>query len=192
MKKVFEEYGKIYEEIFEHLYPAKNNTGFAERNLSVNFSKAYEKVATSKAISWFEFQFGAKNNLHLDALILDASNKKLMLIESKRFSSPSKKIREIYEDIDRIYSCIEELRTSNNNRIFKLKKYKTIYGIVLADVWSETKKKKSILAAYKEKNFLQNFSTNINTNKKITNETYYVYNFRTVPNYHLVSFVWKL
>ena len=34
---VFRLYQLNYERIFDVLYPAKNNTGFTERNLSVNF-----------------------------------------------------------------------------------------------------------------------------------------------------------
>ena len=56
---VFLRYGDMYREILNEIYPAKNRTGFSERNLSVNFSKAFEKIACEsgqKAISWFEFQ----------------------------------------------------------------------------------------------------------------------------------------
>lgn len=42
---VFGEYQGIYKKILGSFYPAKNSTGFQERNLSVNLSKAYEKVA---------------------------------------------------------------------------------------------------------------------------------------------------
>nr|MCR5719802.1 hypothetical protein [Lachnospiraceae bacterium] len=58
--KIMEEYKQIYEKIFKTMYPAKNSTGFPERNLSANYSKAYETVNTN-AITWFEFQFGPKN-----------------------------------------------------------------------------------------------------------------------------------
>ena len=58
-----------YEKIFEHIYPAKNSSGFTERNLSVNFAEAYEKTAmqlNQNCITWYEFQFGEKNNQHYE------------------------------------------------------------------------------------------------------------------------------
>ena len=196
MEEVFDEYGRIYETILKDLYPAKNSTGFPERNLSVNFSKAYEKIAATNgqnAISWFEFQFGDKNDLHIDAVIMNTSSKELIFVESKRFSEPAKKIREVGEDIDRIYSCIEELKEDGNDSRINLKKYKKVYGLVLADVWTETPQKKSILKAYNENKFLEEFSTTINSKQNgISSEKYYVHDFDKLPNYHLVSFMWKL
>lgn len=98
---VFENYRYNYQRIFSLLYPSKNSTGFTERNLSVNFANAYERINPS-AITWFEFQFGENNNLHYDAVIIDTENKRLLLIESKRFSNPHTKIASIANDIDRI------------------------------------------------------------------------------------------
>ena len=77
---VFENYRYNYQRIFSLLYPSKNSTGFTERNLSVNFANAYERINPS-AITWFEFQFGENNNLHYDAVIIDTENKRLLLIE---------------------------------------------------------------------------------------------------------------
>ena len=91
---VFENYRYNYQRIFSILYPSKNSTGFTERNLSVNFANAYERINPS-AITWFEFQFGENNNLHYDAVIIDPENKRLLLIESKRFSNPHTKIESI-------------------------------------------------------------------------------------------------
>ena len=92
LDKVFELYKENYEKIFDVFYPAKNSTGFTERNLSVNFCKAYETVFP-ESISWFEFQFGENNNLHYDALIINPKLKVILLIESKRFSNPSKNLK---------------------------------------------------------------------------------------------------
>ena len=74
---VFENYRNNYQRILSLLYPSKNSTGFTERNLSVNFANAYERV-NSSAITWFEFQFGENNNLHYDAVIIDPKNKRLL------------------------------------------------------------------------------------------------------------------
>lgn len=72
---VFENYRYNYQRIFSILYPSKNSTGFTERNLSVNFANAYERINPS-AITWFEFQFGENNNLHYDAVIIDPEKQK--------------------------------------------------------------------------------------------------------------------
>ena len=96
---VFENYRNNYQRILSLLYPSKNSTGFTERNLSVNFANAYERV-NSSAITWFEFQFGENNNLHYDAVIIDPKNKRLLLIESKRFSNPHQKIASVGADIN--------------------------------------------------------------------------------------------
>lgn len=47
--EVFENYKNNYVKIFDMIYPAKGNTGFPERNLSVNFAKAYEKMFENSA-----------------------------------------------------------------------------------------------------------------------------------------------
>ena len=71
-KTVFSEFRQNYIDILNVLYPSKNSTGFTERNLSVNFAKAYEQIVPT-AHTWYEFQFGTKNNLHFDAIIVDAA-----------------------------------------------------------------------------------------------------------------------
>lgn len=193
MEEVFDEYGRIYETILKNLYPAKNSNGFCERNLSVNFSKAYEKKATENkqtAISWFEFPFGKK--LHLDLIIMNVTKKELILIESKKFNNPIKKFQEFGEDIDRIYSCIEELKDEDNGRRIDMKKYMKKYGLLLADVWTENPLKESIYKAYNDNSFLETFSNQIESEHKITRGYYYTYNFKDLSDYHLVSLMWQL
>ena len=146
---VFAEYQGIYQKILDSFYPAKNSTGFPERNLSVNLSKAYEKVAEvkgQKSISWFELQFGERNNSHVDAVIINLSTNELLVVEAKRFSNPALKMKEVSKDIERIHSLVAELKTEDRIEMDKIKK---CYGIVLADVWIETDIKKQILKSYK-------------------------------------------
>ena len=148
MKSVFELYAEEYRNIFGMMYPAKNSTGFPERNLSVNFARAFEKMAKSnkqRCGAWYEFQFGEKNNLHVDAIILNPDAKEMLIIESKRFSNPVKKIEEVKEDITRIPKLYNELKQENRIDMPIIKK---CYGVILADVWDETDVKKDILESY--------------------------------------------
>ena len=63
-KELFDAYVAQYNNVLSRMgYPAKNSTGFTERNLSVNFSKVYEKK-NPEAVSWFEFQSG-ENRIRL-------------------------------------------------------------------------------------------------------------------------------
>ncbi len=80
LESVLAEYKAKYVSVFRNFYPAMGSTGFPERNLSVNFSKAFETVAASRGYdvySWFELQMrgnGKKDengNKHCDALIVD-------------------------------------------------------------------------------------------------------------------------
>lgn len=153
-RELFEQYGGVYKTVLSNMYPAKNNTGFPERNLSVNFSKAYETVANiaeETAISWFEMQFGEKNNLHVDAVIINETVGEMLIVESKRFNHPLKKAEEIVKDIGRIYGFISELKSENENKDKKaridLSKINHCYGVILADVWTEGDVKRIFLKA---------------------------------------------
>lgn len=200
LNDVFDSYESIYRKILDNIYPAKNSTGFPERNLSVNFSKAYESVAlhnNQEAFTWFEFQFGEFNNLHVDAVIINNSTKELFVIESKRYSNPTTKMKEIGEDIDRIYLLIDELKRENDSNIIRIKidGFKHIYGVILADVWSETPQKADILQAYKDKSLLEKYNYEIRHIHDIKDVDYYIQSFSDndyVKKYNLVSFVWEL
>ena len=189
MKKIFDEYGNIYRKILEKIYPAKGSTGFAERNLSVNFSKAYEKIFPS-ALSWFEFQFGKKN--HVDAVIVNEESQEIFVIESKRYSVQSK-ITAVGHDIDRIKTFLDELKKENdrrneNDRRIDLSKIKKFYGVILADVWTEVDNfKRKILKSYQEENFLTEFKEFLKFESKISNPHYNVQDIENRENYFLVS-----
>lgn len=200
LELVFSAYGSIYTHILENIYPAKNSTGFPERNLSVNFSKAYERIALEKgdnAYSWFEFQFGAMNSFHVDAVIINDTLQEIYIIESKRYSNPTAKMREVGEDIDRIYDFIEELKKENLNEIIRidLSKFEHYYGIILADVWTETPLKKDILKAYEMGNFLDSFKKQIGNKHDLKEVQYFIQNFDYIKNvnkYHLISLCWEI
>lgn len=208
MDSVFNEYGKIYQDILNSIYPAKNSTGFAERNLSVNFSKAYEKRAVlngQEAISWFEFQFGEKNNLHVDAVLLNKNTKEMCIVESKRFSNPFPKMKEIGKDIQRILDFITELKVENSKGTIRIdiSSVKKCYGVILADVWRETAVKKEILQSYKEgmenpdseEAFLNKFHKEIGEIGANTEIHYNVKSFEGLMNvekYSLISLWWEI
>lgn len=206
--KIINEYKKTYIKILCEMYPAKNSTGFPERNLSVNFSKAYEKIMgqdDKDIVTWYEFQFGKKNNHHVDAIMLDKNNNSIFIMESKRFSNLPKKIYEVGQDINRIKELLEELKEENQKGIKRidLSNYKNYYGVILADVWTETDFKKDILKSFQdgmnygtsERAFLNKYNKELG-NIKIENDIhYYVANLgeiKDLEKYNLLVMIWKL
>ena len=187
---VFGIYQNNYIKIFGLLYPSKNSTGFTERNLSVNFAKAYESMNPSSA-TWYEFQFGDKNNLHYDAIIINPKGKEILIIESKRFSNVAKKTSEIKSDIDRINLSLSKY-LHEFDRVENNKGY-SIIGVILADVWDENSAKHSILESYKNKSFVEDYSM------PPIHPVYSVLDFKALgkyewveKNYYLLSLAWKV
>lgn len=196
---LLKKYKENYEKIFDVFYPAKNSTGFTERNLSVNFAKAYEKI-NPNAITWYEFQFGEKSNLHYDAVIINPEKMELILIESKRFTNPSRKIKEIECDIARINQSISEYCTDFSSRIDNFEKYMVI-GVVLCDVWTETKSKTDIRDSFQNSEFLNNYLPDLcaQEDKSFENTEYFCLDFGSLKryeslskNYHLLGMIWEL
>ena len=180
---IFSQYQSIYKSIFRVLYPAKGSTGFTERNQSVNFSKAYEAYNPA-AKTWYEFQFGEKNNLHYDALIINPLSKEILLVESKRFSNPSKKLKEVKSDITRINLSVKDYLPDFTSRIDGFLDY-TLYGVILADVWTETKAKNKILNTFQNHSFIETFLPNIQHDDHIElpNLTNFVMDFKDLENH---------
>lgn len=196
LQVIFEKYKEKYVYILKCLYPSKNSTGFPERNLSVNFSKAVEEFYPS-ACTWFEFQFGEKNNLHFDAVIIIPEIKSIYIIESKRFSNPTKKIEEIKKDMVRVNSVSTKYRGELAARIHNFSEH-AVFGVILADVWTETKVKTKIKNAYLNCNFIDLFIPALN-NAPFNNESYFVIGFEEATeydwvnqNYYLLSMMWQV
>ncbi len=194
---VFRLYQLNYERIFDVLYPAKNNTGFTERNLSVNFCKAYESLHP-EAISWYEFQFGAKNNLHYDAVIINPTKNEVLLIESKRFSHPKEKIAGVYSDIARINDVMSSYCKEFMERIYHCSGA-SVYGVILADVWTQTKRKTEIWDTFKRGAFITRMLPEGYGVPTLPDCTYFVNEFPNVKraavirdDYKLLSLVWKV
>ncbi|MBE5825200.1 MAG: hypothetical protein IJ683_01820 [Butyrivibrio sp.] len=206
--RIFNEYEKIYVGILSNMYPAKNSTGFPERNLSVNFAKAYERISQSKgnaAYTWYEFQFGTENNLHVDAVIVNPAEQELLIIESKRYSNPTSKMKEVGEDIERIQSFLSEIEAENRNGIIRINAtdYKKAYGVILADVWTETLLKGEICDSYlngmlepdSPKAFLNKYRDGLGIEFVPTGVNYFASNLSEIEDtkkYNLVSFMWEL
>lgn len=196
LKCVFENYQQHYSKIFDYMYPAKNSTGFTERNLSVNFIKGYESARAmydEKIVSWYEFQFGEKNNYHVDAVMWNISLGELYVIESKRFDNPSAKIREIDADINRIYALVDELKSecATSKQRIPINNISQIFGVILADAWNETKIKNNIITSYREKSFIGKYLAT----ERIKNPIYDVREFnqsKTLEKYKLLSLAWEL
>ncbi len=205
----FKNYENQYISILEYLWPAKGSTGFTERNLTCHFSKAYEKVAQENgqdAYTWFEFQFGTKSDQHYDAVIVNPSDKKVIIIESKRFTSSLSKVRAINTDIKRIMEFPSVLHSEYERkevegiRIYDFDKYE-VWGLVLADVWDEkqgnTKRDKrgQIADEFMKRTFIES-EDEIKIKQSALPELQYNYisfaKQKHAQNYRLLSFYWKV
>ena len=151
--KVLQRYKENYCRIFEKLYPSHGSTGFTERNLSVNFAKAYESISPD-AVTWYEVQFGPKNNLHYDTMIINPTKKEIVIVESKRLSHVKKKVGEIGEDIQRIREFKTKHLAEFTDRIPDLQDY-SVVGVILADIWTEGDLKPAVKDSFCKKTFGQ-------------------------------------
>lgn len=130
-----------YKRILYYYYPAHESTGFTERNLSVNFARAVESTS-SNAFTWYEVPLDRKVE-HYDAMVVNVEAKEIYIIESKRFSVPLQKLREVGEDIQRI---TDKKNLAMVRKELKLPDYQnyTVYGVIVADIWLEAKSKEKI------------------------------------------------
>ena len=119
--------------ITNKFYPSIGSTDFQERNLTVNFSKAYERTYSSdNVISWFEFQwidkYDGEKNKHFDCLIINITKKEIFLIEAKRYTNTTVKNTSIKKDIERINRFIE-CYLGEDERLISYKNF-NIYGLI--------------------------------------------------------------
>ena len=190
---VFETYKNRYEDILTVLYPSKNSTGFTERNLSVNFATSYE-MAYPGSVTWYEFQFGEKNNLHLDAVIVNKAKNEILLIESKRFKNATKQVAAVEKDILRIFFAKDEYWEEFESRIDGFFNY-DVYGVILADVWTETKPKTKIKDAFENNSFVSVYLENkllAARPEEVSDVKHYIQKPKQLENYYLTSLVWKV
>ena len=184
-EKTFKNYQDIYTSVLDSFYPSLGSTGFQERNLTVNFSKAYEQACKLEDVySWFELQFGEKKNNHFDCVIINAVRKEIFIVESKRFTSPSKK-DSVLKDIKRIQNFVN---SGLDERFIDFKGF-SVVGVILADVWMENNQKIEIYKQFKSETFFNNLPIS---------GSWHMYDARTIKvknceaEYALLSFLWEI
>ena len=187
LEKVFETYKDIYLKIVDSFYPSLGSTGFQERNLTVNFSKAYEKTFENEMVfSWFELQFGENKDNHFDCVIVNQSKKEIYFVESKRFTNTTSKTASIRHDVKRIQDYVDK-DFSIDERFDKFKEFK-VYGLILADIWLENNKKIAVYDRFINKTFFNDVTELLNKSCD-----YKVIDFkikRCEAKYALLSFLW--
>lgn len=192
LDEAFVLYQDIYRNILNNMYPAKGTPNFPERNMAINFSKAYETVALKKghrACSWFEFPFGDKNNLTMDAVMVDPKGWELVVVEAKRYNNPLSKMQGVRKDIDRIYELVSEL---NNEERIDMNRIRHIYGVILADVWDETPMKHKIIEAYQNGQILEEYSAAMANEYRAEGAESHAQCADEDLKYYLVSMVWEV
>lgn len=198
---VFEDYAARYRRIFRLLYPAKNSTGFTERNMSVNFSAAYE-AENPEAASWFEYQFGAGNREHYDAVIVNPGAREILLIEAKRLKSAGGALMSAIEkDVRRINSARKGCADDFGPERIAMFTDCSVYGVILADVWTETGAKKSFLDEFKACTFVESRLRGV-TPSELPGLTYFTAGFAGCPvlhgggavpeSYNLLALIWSV
>ena len=203
-QEVFINFEKEYQNVFSSFYPSLEGTGFQERNLSVNFSKAYEKAyPNDNVFSWFELQFpNDKGELvnHFDCLIINITKKEIFFVEAKRFKSAKRQEERSKKDITRIKSFVEN-RFSKDIRFQDFQDFQ-LYGLILADVWQESPSK---IKLYKKFLNEEIFKDMISKDKYMLYKTI-KFNYKenemdynrinslkeSLCEYDLLAFLWKL
>ena len=202
IERILQQYKKNYFRIFESIYPSKGSTGFTERNLSVNFAKAYEQIYP-QAFTWYEFPFG--KNLHYDAIIVNPQKRELVIIESKRFDKLPKKINEVYGDINRINAFYTSYYTEFAERIPNLADC-AIRGAILADVWTERDSKIKISESFQNSTFIENYFPDLYKTQAswFVNGSYFNLDFSSIQpspvrdnkyirhTYYLLGMIWDV
>lgn len=210
---VFENYRNRYNRILTTFYPSIGSTGLQERNLTVNFAEAYKDAFPNRdVLSWYELQFSKKEadqddkneqpgaadfidekkNNHLDCIIIDKTEKNLFVIESKRFTNTTGKSNAITKDIIRIKQFAKDIE--KDKRFAKLDWLEnfSIYGVILADVWTENKKKQEVLDSFKNEKYFSD-KTDLTCDEYIYNTIVFDKdNIDCGSDYALLTFVWKI
>lgn len=152
-----------------------------------------EQVAESRnqnCFTWYEFQFGKKNDLHYDAVVFNTTEKRVYIVESKRFRYLNKKLRSIGNDIERI----DPLRINDGQNRVDLTGF-SFYGIILSDVWTENNSKSNILNNFADKDFFDKYEETVPCKNKLQNVYYWTNQaapFEKAPNYYLLAAIWKI
>lgn len=188
-KEVFDIYDSRYYHILKTFYPSIGSTGLQERNLTVNFAEAYKSAFCERnVISWYELQFGDKKNNHFDCIIIDVTAKKLLIIESKRFTNTTGKSSAITNDIQRIIAFAE----GGLDDRFKDFNSFSVYGVILADVWTENKKKQAVLDSFKDEEYFGDVSELAGKECIYNTIVFSKSDIDCGADYALLTFAWKI
>ena len=197
-REIFAAYRSIYENTLAITHEDVDEIKFAEKNLTVNFSKAYEKVAQSHgetALSLFEVNFGGKK--YLDCVIVNDTTGELFAVEAKRFGYQFyKKSQDIGSDIARIAEFVNGL--DNDGSFIRWQDFPNRYGVILADIWNVPREfanwwdqflaPADIISGYADAEFLDKF----NIGGELTNVQYDVQADISGRNYYLLTLWWKM
>lgn len=190
-RDIFAAYRRIYEKFFELTHAGVDEIKFMEKNLSVNFSRAYEifsAIHREDSFSFFEVAFGDKK--HLDCVILNDTTGELFAIEAKRFGYQfHEKSQEIGKDINRIAEFVNEEPWKN---------FPFRYGVILADIWDiprdyanwwdQNLESAEIISSYYDATFLNKFKIG----GELSNVQYDIQADISRRGYYLLSFWWEI
>lgn len=138
-EKIVEKYRENYFNLFKEYYPARGNAGIMEANQTYNFISAVKQVYPN-AVACLEVPIENEKKEYrnyIDAAIFITDLKIMLLVESKRISTPAEKFRSMGRDINRVIS------TSSVKSVMDYLVDGDIYMpyiVVLADVWTSDKK----------------------------------------------------
>ncbi len=167
--KIFlEEYFTRYKQIVKQYYPAHKKNGFTEQNMTVCFASTVEKYCED-SFAWYEvpvLDSNQKYSNHIDAVIFDTVGNNIFLVESKRFSTPARKIKELGNDINRM--CDPAVISTICEGLKNQMDFPNVFGIVLADVWPSQKgEKEKIFESWKAKIFLCDYSDKLELKQNV-------------------------
>lgn len=170
---------EYYRKIFKTFYPAFGGNGLTERNQSFNFCRHYIEIVKD-AVVWQELPIkynidGKEIKGHIDSLIIDHTNKIILLIEAKRITkgAAEAKVRSINKDYERLCgNCEFPYHKNDNHNDYE------IFVVILADIWCHKSKNDTRTDIFNNWNILDNkllVSSNMNeVNTPCGNETYYI------------------
>jgi hypothetical protein len=141
IKNIIRETINGYNDLLQSYYPAHESTGFMEVNQVFQFCMAASKLYED-TLCWLEPPLPKKERRypHIDAVIFLPSQETAIFVEAKRINNPSEKKRAIVEDVCRLLKKANRTHITSGAR-FTIKKH---FIVALADVWLESKHKKSI------------------------------------------------
>ncbi len=152
IKEAIDSTSNRYKKSLKSAFPAFKNR-LQERNLTFNFSFNYLRKHR-KSVVWQEVpikesgaEYDENRSQHIDTVIINNENNAVIFIEAKCISRRNVKSRlnEMFKDLMRLKRIAsgeknEDNVLSINNELVKACEGKDKYFLILADVWSSSKK----------------------------------------------------